>query len=199
MKHVADLKTFLEERIAELKEEIETFQEELELFQKALESIDAILIKESFKSAADLMKQPEEPKFKPLSEQIPEKVEKSEKEEKEEFQIKSKMGKTLGSISVFGETISIIPEKDMSFSVKAPPYRSFFEKKILTRMKTEDDEAIRARKLTESDKISVNLIQDDAENIKNIIIQNFRSYDRKMDIINTITWTFRTIYDEKAR
>ncbi len=199
MKHVADLKTFLEERIAELKEEIETFQEELEMFEKALESIDAILVKESFKSAADLIKQPKEPKFKPLSEQIPVKKEKQEKSEKEEFQIKTKLGKILGLISVYGETISIVPEKGMEFSVNAPPYRSFFHKKIMTRMKNEDEAAIGAGKLPDSEKIVINLIQDDAENIKNIVIQNFRNYDRKMEIINTITWTFRTIYDEKTR
>ena len=196
MKHVADLKSFLEERIAELKEEIEALKEELELHESALGSVDAILSKESFKSAADLMKHREEPKFKPISEKIPVEEEESEKEE---FEIKDKMGQLLGLISIFGNTISIIPEKDLAFSIQAPPFRSFFKGKILKRMETEDEVAIKQGKISKADKMVVNIIKDEANNIKNIIIQNFRKYDRKMDIINTITWTFRTIYDEQTK
>ncbi|MHA1266796.1 MAG: hypothetical protein ACTSRS_16285 [Candidatus Helarchaeota archaeon] len=194
MKHVADLKAFLEERIAELKEEIEAFQEELEIYEHALENIDAILTQESFKSAADLLKKPG--KAETIS-SIKEESKRKEKMKKEEYQIKSKMGKLLGSISIFGNTISIVPEKDMAFPVSAAPFRSFFEGKILDRMQNEDEIDIEAGKLAESDKLLVNILKDEEENIKNIIIQNYRSYDRKMDIINTITWTFRTIYDEQ--
>ncbi len=193
MKHVADLKAFLEERIAELKEEIEALKEELELHEKALENVDAILSRESFKSAADLIKAKEEPKFQPISEKYP------EMEDKKEFIIKDKVGKILGRISVFGNTISIVPERNLSFSSKAPPFRSFFEGKIINRMKTEDEKAIQAGKLSKNEKITMKIIKDEAENIQNIIIQNFRKYDRMMDIVNTITWTFRTIYDESKK
>lgn len=196
MKHVAELKSFLEERIAELKEEIEALREELELHVSALQNVDAILVKESFKSAADLMKESKEPKFKPISEKTPLK---GEKVEKQEFEIMNKGGKLLGLISVFSNTISIIPEKDILFSTKAPPFRSFFEGKILNRMEIEDVSAIKAGNLSKEEKISANIIKDEADNIKNIIIQNFRKYDRMMDIINTITWTFRTIYEEQMK
>ena len=196
MKHIADLKTFLEERIAELKEEIEALTEELDLHKKALEGVDTVLSKESFKSAADMIKKPEEPKFKPLSQKIPEP---KEKKEKEEIPIKNKDGLILGTISIFGETISIIPEENMLFSIKAPPFRSFFEGKILKKMETDDDDAIREGKILKEQKISINILKDEEDNIRNIIIQNFRKYDRRMDIINTITWTFRTIFDEQAK
>ena len=66
-------------------------------------------------------------------------------------------------------------------------------------METEDDVAIKQGKISTADKMVVNIIKDEADNIKNIIIQNFRKYDRKMDIMNTITWTFRTIYEEQMR
>ncbi|MFX1296392.1 MAG: hypothetical protein ACFFD2_16255 [Promethearchaeota archaeon] len=195
MKNVAELKSFLEEQIAELKGEIKALQEELKLHEKALESVDAILSKESFKSAADLIKLPEEPKFKPISEKNIEEKE----EEKEEIIIKDKVGKILGRVSIFGDTISIIPEKNLKFSSKAPPFRSFFEGKILKRMKVEDEKAIQAGKLSKADKITVSVIKDAVDNIENIIIQHFRKYDRRMDIINTITWTFRTIYEEEKK
>ena len=195
MKHVADLKTYLEERIAELKEEIEALKEELELHEKAIQGVDAILAKESFKSAADLIKIPEEPKFVPISEKLP----KEKEEEKKEFVIKDKIGKTLGKISVFGNTISIVTEKNLKLSSKAPPFRSFFEGKIVKRMETEDEKDIQSGKLSKSEKITMNVIKDENANIENIIIQNFRKYDRMMDIVNTITWTFRTIYDEEKK
>lgn len=196
MKHVADLKSFLEERIAELKEEIEALQEELELHKNALKGVDAILSKESFITAAELVKKPEEPKFKPISEKFPAR---EEELEKEEFQIRSKAGELIGLISVFGNTISIIPEKDFTFSTTAPPFRSFFQGKILERMEGEDEDAIKAGKMAGADKIAANVITDEFNNIKNIIIQNYGKLDRKMEIINTISWTFRTIYEEQFK
>jgi hypothetical protein len=196
MKHVADLKAFLEERIAELKQEVEALQEELETLERAMEGVDAILTTQSFKSAADLVKEKEGPVFKPISEKI---SVKEEKIEKKEFEIKDKLGKVLGLISVFGNTISIIPEKGLTFLSSVPPFRSFFEGKILKRMITEDEEAINNGELSESEKITANVVKDDADNIKNIIIQNFRKYDRMMDIVNTITWTFRTISEEETK
>ncbi|TFG04976.1 MAG: hypothetical protein EU536_03390 [Promethearchaeota archaeon] len=206
MKHVAELKTFLEERIAELKEEIEALQEELDTYEQAMESVDGILMKESFKSAADLLKQPiepVEPKFKPVAEiskpEIAPIPAKKVKIEKEEHPIRSKMGKLLGSVSISGNTISIIPEKDMVVPVNAPPFSSFFEGKILDRMQKEDEGEIKEGKISGDAKITMSVIKDDDDNIKNIIIQNFRGYDRKMDIINTITWTFRTIYEEQNK
>ncbi len=195
MKNVADLKSFLEERIEELKAEIEALKEELELHVKALEDVDIILAKESFMSAADLVKQSEELKFTPVSEKDSKKTE----EDKKEFIIKYKNGKTLGKISVFGNTISIVPEKDLFFSSKAPAFRSFFEGKIISRMEAEDDDAVKAKKLSDTEKITMNVIMDDKGNIQNIIIQNYGLYDRMMEIVNTISWTFRKIYEEQMK
>jgi hypothetical protein len=198
MKHIADLKAFLEERVAELKEEITDLEEELQTYEKALEGVDAVLTKEGFKSAAEMMKTSaqEEPLFKPISETIPEK---KEKVEKKEYPIKDKTGNLLGKASVSGNTISIIPEKDLKFSAQAPPFKSFFWGKIINRMETEDDKAIKDGTLSKSEKITVDIIKDDADVIQNIIVQNFRKYDRMMDIINTITWTFRTLSEEQAK
>lgn len=200
MKHIADLKSFLEERVAELKEEITALEEELQTYEKALGGVDAVLTKEGFKSAAEMIKipeetefEPEEPTFKPVSEAIPEK---QEKVEKKEFLIKDKEGKLLGKASVSGDTISIIPQEDLKFSTQAPPFKSFFWGKIINRMETEDDQAIKEGTLSKLEKISVDIIKDDDDNIQNIIIQNFRKYDRMMDLINTITWTFRKISGE---
>jgi hypothetical protein len=198
MKHIADLKAFLEERVAELKEEIAALEEELQTYEKALEGVDIVLTKEGFKSAADMMKAPasEEPVFKPISEAIPEK---KEKVEKKEYPIKDKIGKMLGKASVSGNTISIIPEKDLKFSAQAPPFKSFFSGKIINRMETEDDKAIKDGTLSKTEKITFDVIKDDADVIQNIIVQNFRKLDRMMDIINTITWTFRTLSEEQAK
>lgn len=221
MKHIADLKSFLEEQIAEIKEEIATLEEELQTYEKALEGVDAILTKEGFVSAAEMIKAPEksiyeseeseyepeesgyepeepeskiaEPIFKPVSGAIPEK---EEKVEKKEFPVKDKMGKLLGKVSVSGNTMSIVPEQDLKFSTQAPPFKSFFKGKIINRMETEDDQAIKEGTLSKAEKISVDIINDDNDNIQNIIIQNFRKYDRMMDLINTITWTFRKIAGE---
>jgi len=200
MKHIADLKSFLEERVAEIKEEIAALEEELQTFEKALEGVDAVLTKEGFISAADMIRtpeetefKPEEPIFKPVSETIPKK---KEKVEKKEFLIKDKMDKLLGKVSVSGDTISIIPQADLKFSAQAPPFKSFFWGKIINRMETEDDQAIKEGNLSKTEKISVDIIKDDEDNIQNIIIQNFRKYDRMMNIINTITWTFRKISEE---
>ncbi|MHA1130062.1 MAG: hypothetical protein ACTSQQ_04565 [Candidatus Helarchaeota archaeon] len=192
MKNVAELKSFLEERINELREEIEALQEELELHKRALNNVDAILAKESFKSAADLIKQPEKPKFKPLAEQTI-----SEEElDRKNFPIKTKTGEVLGHMSVFGNTISIIPQKNLDFSSQARPFRSFFKGKIIRRMETEDEQNIQAGKISESQKISMNVITDEIDNIQNIIILNYGTGDRIEEIKSTITWTFRTIYDE---
>ncbi len=195
MKNVAELKSFLEERIAELREEIEALQEELDLHKRALDGVDAILAKESFKSAADMIGGSEEPRFKPLATT---KVEKEE-QERQDFQIKSKMGEVLGHMSILGSTISIVPEKGLEFSSQARPFRSFFEGKIVKRMEAEDEQNFQAGMLPESQRISMNVITDERGNIQNIIILNFGKEDRMEEIKSTITWTFRTIYDEQYK
>lgn len=171
---LADLKAYLEE-------EIENRKEELERFKRFLGIVDELLMQESFKTAAE----------------VAEVMEQKEGEE-EIFEIVSKDGLLLGEMYQSKDMISIKPSPDYDFSVRAPPFASFFIAKILSSMVAADEELVREKKLDEKKAIKLK-IKAPNDILEEIVIRNYGTQNRGDEIRNTIRWTLEKIYQQDQK
>ena len=101
----------------------------------------------------------------------------------------------LAKVNISSQTIEIIPEKDLLFSIDTPPFKSFFIKRILEGMITQDRDKNHQNHSFNHD--LMNYIIDEHEGrIKKIIINNYREKERLTDIINTSAWVFTRMLEK---
>ncbi|MHA1402342.1 MAG: hypothetical protein ACTSSI_01125 [Candidatus Helarchaeota archaeon] len=194
MKEIAELKTFLNKKIKDLEMEKARIEEELNIYKKAIEQVDSLLIKESFKTAADLYvsQKQEKPKTeakKPLVEEV--------QQEEVVHEIKSAEGTLLGTYKIRGDTIQITPEKDFILTDDDAPLRSFFIGKILNKFKLADEKPTTGKKIPEDRRFNYFVHKDENGSIKNITIYNYGSSERLQEIQRTLNWTFRKIAEKR--
>jgi hypothetical protein len=192
LKEFAELRELISEKIDELRNKIKEMQNELNSYTNILIKIDSILEKESFKTAAEIYDaDPKETKVetKPAkpNEAIIEK----------EFEIQSSEEQLLGKMVVKKDSIIISPANNIKVPENAPPFKTFFLGRILKQMEDEDQEAIKNGKIDKDKAISYEIAKNKENFVENIIIKNYRSYNRSIKILDTITWTFRTILKPK--
>ncbi|MFX1452253.1 MAG: hypothetical protein ACFFCM_15555 [Promethearchaeota archaeon] len=192
MKEFAELRELISEKIDELRKKIKEMQDELQSYNNILVKIDSILEKESFKTAAELYEaEPKELKV----ETEPEKP--NEAITNKEFEIKSSEDKILGKMMVQEDNITITPTKNILVPENTPPFKTFFLGRILKQMEEEDQDAIKSGKIDKNQLISYEIIKSPENIVQNIIIKNYRSYNRMLKILDTVSWTFRTILKQK--
>ncbi len=185
IKRAAELRLWMETRIAELEGEIEKLRE-------ALAMIDNILRTASFKVASELSPQPiakEEP-VTIAAEKPP------EEEFKEVRQLKrTKDGFLLGNAYISNSKLVIIPASDVRLETSTPPFRSFFVNRILEGMKNKDQESSSQGKI-KSEEIINYCIEEENNIIKKITIENYRDKNRLNEIINTAIWAFTRMLEK---
>ena len=102
----------------------------------------------------------------------------------------------LAKVNISSQTIEIIPENDLLFSIDTPPFKSFFIKRILEGMITQDRD-----KNHQNDSFNHDLMNyfiDEVEGrIKKIIINNYREKERLTDIINTSAWVLTRMLEKE--
>ncbi|MEX2706316.1 MAG: hypothetical protein ACTSSA_02910 [Candidatus Freyarchaeota archaeon] len=171
---LADMKAYLEE-------EIEKRKEELERMKRFLSIVDELLMQESFKTAAEVAE-----------------VMEKEEEEKEVFQILSKDGELLGEMFISENMITIKPNPDYDFSIRAPPFASFFVGKILTGMAAADEELVKEKKLDEKKALKFK-VKAPNDILEEVVIRNYGDQKRVDEIKNTIRWTLEKIYEQESK
>jgi hypothetical protein len=211
IKNAAEIREWLTKQILEKQEEIEKIKITLSL-------IDSVLKNGSFKTAANL----NTPKSNPLQTQ---KVEahstvKSHKNTtvtrpreagqngvddpftKEVKPIKRLKDNTLvAQVHVYPDSVEIIPEETVNISIDTPPFRSFFLNRILQGMRNKDQEKIKQGHMSESEMINFDIITDEVnnENIKKVIINNYREKERVNEIFNTAAWVITRMLEKGER
>ncbi|MEM3437894.1 MAG: hypothetical protein QXP55_05145 [Nitrososphaerales archaeon] len=187
IKKAADLRLWIETRIAELEGEIEKLKE-------ALAIIDSILRTTSFKVALELTPQPITKEESVTI--VAEKLKLPEEEFKEVRQLKrSKDGYLLGNAYISNSKLVIIPANDVRLEVSTPPFKSFFVNRILEGMKNKDQESLSQGKIKSEDMINYS-IEEENNVIKKITIENYRDKNRLNEIINTVTWAFTRMLEK---
>jgi len=190
---LAELKKYLENRIREL-------SEELELLKLSLRMVDEALSKVSFKTAEQLMeKKPKEVEApvverKEIVAAVPEKV-----SYEREIPILSRDGVLLGKVYVARDHLRIVPEQGMEFDVSSPPFKNFVIAKVLKGMREKDMDRVFNGQLELDKAIEFDYSTDDRNNLKELVVKNYRDENRLREIVNAVRWAFRILYEKKQR
>jgi hypothetical protein len=102
----------------------------------------------------------------------------------------------LAKVNISSQTIEIIPEKGLSFNTDTPPFKSFFIKRILEGMITQDRTKNRQKQLSHQDLLNYTIDEYEGK-IKKIIINNYREKERLTDIVNTSAWVFTRMLEKE--
>ena len=102
----------------------------------------------------------------------------------------------LAKVNISPQSIEITPEKGLFFNIETPPFKSFFIKRILEGMITQDRTKNRQKQLSNQDLLNYTIDEYEGR-IKKIIINNYRERERLTDIINTSAWVFTRMLEKE--
>jgi len=168
-KRTAELKLWLEQRIAELEEELGRLRE-------TLGYVDSNLRATTFKSASDMMSESKEaPELRELK--------------------RDKGGQVIATASITSDAVAIEPNSGVLLRTATPPFKSFLLGKILQGMKTKDEELVKSGKLAKGMELRFDV--DEANgSIGKLVIENYRESARLNEILSTVSWTFSRMLEK---
>jgi len=169
VKKAAELKLWLEGRIAELQDEIERLKE-------SLGYVDATLRASTFRPASEMLAEA--------------------KEALEVRELKRDKGNQVIAIaSVTPGSVAIAPSKGMTLKSTTPPFKSFLLGKILQGMKTSDIELVSRGKLGKGEELRFE-VEETEEAVVKLVVENYREKARLNEILNTVAWTFSRMLEK---
>ena len=179
----AELKLWIETRIGEL-------QEETDRLREALSVIDSVLRASSFKPAAELastaaQRAPEGRPVEPQAEPIPEIRELR----------RDKGGETVAVAQVTRQKLKIEPVAEVNLRADTPPFKSFLLGKILSGMKSTDEDSVAKGRLKKGEELRYSLAERSGK-ISSLVVENYRDKERLNEIINTVSWTFSRMLEK---
>ncbi|MCF8885244.1 MAG: hypothetical protein L4877_05595 [Aigarchaeota archaeon] len=190
VKSLAEVKEYLEQRIAEL-------EKELALLKQIVEVVDEQLVEKSFKKPAIT----QEPKETVKETVPPVKIEPIQFTPEVELGrariLKSRTGETLATVLISPNEIRFIVNPSINVKVDMKPFSSFLVKKVLEAMNKMDLERVEKGKLPPGQELTYMIVQD-GDRVKEIIVRNFREEYRLREIINAIRWTLETIVEKQS-
>lgn len=190
IRRAAELKLWIESRIAELQGEIEKLKE-------AQAVVDSVLKKTSFKTAAELKIGAVPVPPRPVEVEA-RKIEEPAEVIKEVKPLKrTKNGYLLANAHISPTQVAIVPADDVKLNSSTPPFKSFFVNRILEGMRGKDLEGISDGKLKQSDALAYD-IEEKEGSISKIVVRNYRDRNRLNEIINTATWAFTRMLEKKS-
>jgi len=177
----AELKLWMESRIAELQEEIDRLKE-------AMGVIDTVLRASSFRPAAEMASSPARAQAEPEepgAEPIPEIRELK----------RDKGGEKIAVAEVTRQKLKIEPVPGVTLKSETPPFKSFLLGKILAGMKSTDDESVSRGRLKKGEELSYTLSEKGGK-IAALVVENYREKERLNEILNTVSWTFSRMLEK---
>ncbi|MDA4125168.1 MAG: hypothetical protein OK438_06970 [Thaumarchaeota archaeon] len=169
VKKAAELKLWLERRIAD-------FEEEIDRLRETLGYVDATLRATTFKPAIEMMA---EAKDAPEMREIK----------------RDKGGQVLATAAVTPDGVSIEPKDGVMLRPSTPPFKSFLLGKILQEMKSKDENLVAAGKLAKGMELRFD-VEENNGTIGRIMIENYREKARLNELLNTIAWTFSRMLEK---
>lgn len=208
IKNAADLRDWVLKQLSDK-------QEEIDRLKRLLLLIDNLLKQESFKPASKLQRSINNPESSIISErQEPvlrnKSTMKTESKKHALTNLKENMSNftetrelkrlkdnlLLAKVNISPQTIEIIPENDLLFSIDTPPFKSFFIKRILEGMITQDRDKNRQKQALNNDHLNYSIDEHEGR-IKRIVISNYREKERLTDIINTSAWVLTRMLEKE--
>jgi len=168
-KRTAELKLWLEQRIAELEEELERLKE-------TLSYVDNDLRASTFKQANEMMSESKEaPEVRELK--------------------RDKGGQAIATASITPDAVAIEPNSGVILKTSTPPFKSFLIGKILQGMKTKDEELVGSGKMAKGMELRYDVDETNGAIVK-LVIENYRDKARLNEILSTISWTFSRMLEK---
>jgi hypothetical protein len=164
----AELKLWIETRIGELQEEVDRLRE-------ALSVIDSVLRASSFKPAAELASAEPIPEIRELR--------------------RDKGGETIAIAQVTKQRLKIEPVAEVALKADTPPFKSFLLGKILSGMKSADEDSVAKGRLKKGEELRYTLAERGGK-ISALVIENYREKERMTEILNTVSWTFSRMLEK---
>jgi len=168
LRKLAEVKTYLEEKITEL-------EKELALLKEIREIIDKELVSKSFKRAAEQPPRVEESTLRRL---------------------RSRTGHLLATMALSENELKIIINPEIKVTQEDRPFSSFLLRKILDQFVESDLQLVDEGKLDPERAMTYEVVYEDSV-AREIIIRNYREESRLREIINSIKWTLETIHASK--
>jgi hypothetical protein len=169
VKKAAELKLWLEGRIAQLQDEIERLNE-------TLGYVDATLRASTFKPAIEMLTEAKEaPVVRDLK--------------------RDKGGQVIATASITSDAVAVEPSSGVVLKSATPPFKSFLVGKILQGMKTKDEELVEAGKLSKGSELRFD-VEESSGSISRLIVENYRDKARLNEILNTVSWTFSRMLEK---
>lgn len=185
-KSLADLKKYLEDKLAALTAEIEHVKALIRI-------VDEALTKVSFKPASALeitrevvqqVSQPPSPPRGPETETL--------------IMASSRMNnKLLGKMYIGEGYIRIVPAQDIELNINIPPFRQFLVEKVLEEMRRKDREAVERGELKEEEALNYE-IKTKGDILTEIFIKNVADERRIRELKNAVRWTFERMLEKIA-
>jgi len=168
-KRAAELKLWLEQRIAELEQELERLKE-------TLSYVDNSLRVSTFKQASEMMSESKEaPEVRELK--------------------RDKGGQVIATASITPDAVAIEPNSGVVLKTSTPPFKSFLMGKILQGMKIQDEELVGSGKLTKGMELRFDADEANGAIVK-LVIENYRDKARLNEILSTVSWTFSRMLEK---
>ena len=167
-KRAAELKLWLEQRIAQL-------QDELERLRETLGYVDANLRASTFMQANEMMAEAKEPA------------------EVRELK-RDKGGQVIATASITPDAVSVEPAGIVLKST-TPPFKTYLLGKVLSGMKVKDEELVRSGRLAKGSELKFDVEESDG-NIGRLVIENYREKARLNEILNMVSWTFSRMLEK---
>lgn len=174
-KKLAELKSYLEKKVAENEEEVRTLRSFLEI-------VDNLLTERSYRRME-------------VTSRLTETAEPRETREGASQAVTTMAGVQLANIYVENKDMRIVPSPTTKFDVNSAPFKTFLLGKVLEPMRLRDTDAVRRQELAPDDVISYSLDQE-GNILKELHIRNFGDQRRLNEIRNGVRWTLRKIYEK---
>ena len=172
-KRLAELKSYLDKKVAEHEGEIRNLR-------SFLETVDTLLAEKSYRKVRLPEPQIETPT---VAASNPPQT------------IRTISGVHLADVFVEGKDMRVVPSREIKFDANAPPLRSFLVGKVLEPLHAKDEEATRKQQLT-PDEVLAYEIDKEGMTLKQIHVRNYGDERRLNELKNALRWTFRRMYEK---
>ncbi len=197
IKKAAEMREWLEERIAETEIELSRLRDVQSIVDSVLRRTSFVPATElrSYNSPSAKSQAPERTGTQVKSElQAP--VPKSSSSEESRELRRAKDGKLIAAALVTPEKIVVVPSEDVRVSQTIPPFQNFFINRIVKGYELKDQELVSAGKLDARQVLKFGVEESEGSIVK-VTIENYREKARLNEILNTINWAFMKMLEKK--
>ncbi len=197
IKKAAEMREWLEERIAETEIELSRLRDMQSIVDSVLRRTSFVPATElrSYNSPSAKSQTPERAGTQVKSELQAPVAKSSSFEESRELR-RAKDGKLIAAALVTPEKIVVVPSEDVRVSQTIPPFQNFFINRIVKGYELKDQELVSAGKLDARRVLKFGVEESEGSIVK-VTIENYREKARLNEILNTINWAFTKMLEKK--